>query len=165
LSLQSAAISDEIVGHSPYATLKRPALPIEARSSLELTYRGPYPVHGLLLAYGSFVGTGASWLIVDFDTAVVEQIMTITQTMPDGERESILSSKNEKPLSSTQLRDLVILANQVWNPPPTVMETPSVGGTDSACSLVLFNGPEILHDWGFQCKSKRLVDEIEALGK
>lgn len=147
-----------------FAPVKRPKLPIVGRETLGFIFKGPYPAHGLMLVRGSFLSPGAGWTIIDFDAWTISILQTSTQTLPDGEREGIISDKRVVGLQPQELNEVIDGANRIWNPPPTPEPPPSMV-TDVTCDLVLFDESEIIHDSGFACQSVQLIARIEAISR
>ena len=156
-SAQAAAGQDII----PYAGTKHPAQPTIGRDSLHLTAPVPYPNRGVLIVGGSGLTASAIWTVVDFDARTLTQVKTLTQVLPDGEAEMIVSSRQDRTLALEELNGVVMEANAVWNPSRPPAARPIL--TDVSCDVVLFDGAAVLSDFGFACAAEQLVKAIRAL--
>ena len=129
-------------GAVPYAPVKRPRDTAIRRDALTFTPPTQYPRRGVLVIFSNGLSRGATWITVDVDARRVERAHTTRQTLPDGEDEVILDSKNGGALSQAEVNTVVGLANEIWNPPPKVPNHRFV--TDAMCNVVLFDGDTVL---------------------
>ena len=148
----------------PYAPVKRPRLPITGRDTSHFIFRGPYPARGVMLVHGNVLSAGTGWTIVDVDARTMTTVEMVTQTFPDGEREAVITGKHAFALKATELNDIIDGANRVWDPPLRPDPLPPIVA-DATCDPVLFDGNDIVHDWGFMCQSVQLVERIDAIGR
>jgi hypothetical protein len=148
----------------PYATVKRPPASISRREGLGFGPLIPLPREGVVLAGGSFLSSGASFTVVDFDARTLERLATTLDTLPDGQSELALTYRKVHPLSISELNRLIQEANRVWNPPPGQRSgSPIV--TDSTCDIILFDGNDMLHQFGPACpyNTQKLVEALDSI--
>jgi len=147
----------------PYAPVKTDTKDIKPREQLGQFFAplGPLPQHGVMIVLGSFISPGGGFFIVDFDNHKISQTNTITQSLPDGTSELVVTGKSERGLNDEELKPLLEKANDVWNPPPP--STPSgpmhMPPMDSYCALYLLDGDQYLEK--ITCSPHDLVDQIE----
>ncbi len=145
----------------PYASIKDPAQPITGRDALHLMAPIPYPERGVLIVGGSGLTASAVWTIVDVGAGTIVWVRTITQMLPDGEVEMVVSSRQGRPLAIGELNGVIEQANAVWNPPRPPALPPML--TDVSCDVVLFDGTAVPSDFGSVCPAEHLVKAIRAL--
>jgi len=148
----------------PYASIKRPQAAITRRDSAAFGLPVPIPHKGVLLSNGSFLAPGASFTIVDFDARSITRLTTVLDSLPDGKRELSLTGKTTRTLDAAELNRLIDNANKVWDPPPdTRPGSPMV--LDATCNIVLFDGDDMLNQWGFACpyNSQNLIAALSAI--
>ena len=143
----------------PYAPVKRPYGTAIRRETLSFTAPMSYPRRGVMLIFSNGLSQGASWITVDVDARRIERAHTTMQTMPDGESEVILDSKEGGALFLAEVNTVVTLANEIWNPPP---RSPGLRHfvTDARCDILLFDGDAVVRTIGSGDSSDPLVKAI-----
>ena len=149
-----------------YAVVKRPLQAITQREALTFVLPWPYPTRGVILVFGSFIGPGGSWTIVDFDARTIERVQTTTAVASDGNRKVTINSKVGRSLSVGEVNNIIKEANAIWDPPPPKPTSPGPPPTDSICDVALFDGPDVYHNYGPACPPETgpLVELIGAIG-
>ncbi|WP_183193223.1 hypothetical protein [Aureimonas jatrophae] len=143
-----------------YAAVKRDAPARLSRANVRLALAPvDWPQHGMLVAIGSVVSPRARWLVVDLDQMTVRRATT---RLADGGGPARIESERIHTISADERRDAIASGNEVWSrrdSDPPVLGEP----TDRLCSVVLFDGDDVLHETGSDCPRPRLVAVLEAV--
>ncbi|WP_244630856.1 hypothetical protein [Aureimonas sp. ME7] len=138
---------------SPYRTL---------RSEARFAFPGALPARGILLARGNFLSPKAHWIVVDLDAGTLRRATThLSGRTAGGEPVAVLDADRTQRLAPAAIEALVIGANAIWKGEP--VDRPRLGEpTDQTCSLALFDGDEVLHEFASACPRPDFAKALDA---
>ncbi len=133
------------------------------RAGTHLAFPGDLPKRGVLVATGNVLSPQARWIILDLDSRTLRQATTrLAAASRDGQRASVIERDTSRELTTSEMDAVVRAANTVWaTKDPTSIDTP--GPTDALCSVALFDGNDVLHEFGTACPRTSFVETVTAL--
>lgn len=122
----------------------------------QYSYKANYPDHGIVIVSAVFFSRQATWTVVDLDAKTISSIGTNIQQSASGEEKAVASSDTTRPLTDEEMSEIVLRANEEWNPPPSSDANPSSG----SCNVILLNNE---HMKKVGCNNNKLVDFIRTI--
>lgn len=148
-----------------YAPDKRASPFRTDRAGAPLAFPGGLPARGVLVATGNRLSPQANWIIVDLDAGTLRRATTrLAATPPSGERASVIEHDASRDLTADETDAVVRAANAVWATPGSASADPP-GPSDALCSVALFDGNDVLHEFGAACPRARFAQMVTALAQ
>ena len=158
-----AAAADE--PRLAYAPMKLASPFRTDRAGAHLAFPGDLPERGALVATGSILSPQASWIIVDLGARTLRRATTrLAATPRAGERASVIERDVTRNLTAGETDAVVLAANAVWSTRDPAL-TPPPGPADALCSVALFDGADVLHEFGAACPRMSFVQMLAALAE
>jgi hypothetical protein len=124
-----------------YAPVKHPEGRIERADRTQPIINDPVPQHGMVHEWTTFVSTGFTAWIIDFDNRTIVRLSGAVATKPSGERVTSLVNRVSRHLEDAELNQLIVQANEVWNPTSSPERGPMI--TDLFSTLSLYDGADV----------------------
>jgi hypothetical protein len=124
-----------------YAPVKHPKGRIEGADRMQSIINDPVPQHGIVHEFTTFASTGFTAWIIDFDNKTIVRLNATVATKPNGERVTSLVNRVSRHLEAAELNQLIVQANEVWNPTSSPAPGPMI--TDLFSTLSLYDGADV----------------------
>ena len=124
-----------------YAPVKHPMDRIERADRTQSIVNDPVPQHGIVHEWTTFGSTGFTAWIIDFDNKTVVRLSGTVAPQPNGERVTSLVNRVSRHLGDAELNQLIVQANEVWNPTSPPALGPMI--TDLFSTLSLYDGEDV----------------------
>ncbi|WP_019998824.1 hypothetical protein [Aureimonas ureilytica] len=135
------------------------------RAGAHLVFPGDLPERGALVAMGNILSPQASWIIVHLGARTLRRATTrLAATPRDGKRVSAIERDMSHDLTASETDAVILAANAVWSTRDPASTAPP-GPRDALCSVALFDGADVLHEFGAACPRVPFVQMLAALAE
>lgn len=135
------------------------------RAGAHLAFPGDLPERGALVATGNILSPQASWIIIDLGARTLRRATTrLAATPRAGERASVIERDMTRNLTAGETDAVVLAANAIWATRDPASPAPP-GPKDALCSVALFDGADVLHEFSASCPRVPFVQMLTALAE
>ncbi|MBB4000209.1 hypothetical protein [Aureimonas pseudogalii] len=133
------------------------------RAGAQFALPGDLPRRGALVATGNALSPTATWIIVDLDARTLRRATTrLSDATRHGKPTTVIEHDASRDLTASEIDAAIAAANAVWaTRDPAPIDAP--GPTDALCSVALFDGGDVLHEFGAACPRAQFVQMLRAL--
>jgi len=135
------------------------------RVGVHLAFPGDLPERGALVVAGNALSPNASWIIVDLDARTIRRATTrLSDATHGGKPTTVIERDVSRDLTASETDAVVRAADAVWaTRDPASIDAP--GPTDALCSVALFDGNDVLHEFGAACPRAQFAQMLTALAE